>query len=267
MSDTFEAVVGAIFLDQGFNEARSFLYKYLFPSDFKSFIEAYKVDEKIAYGIDFIYDPTKLTYKFKNKSLIDTFFTIIDEKPLLKYIGISLLRFLAVEHVFSMFPTASESQMTLSHHAIINQHEVCVIEAINKLDLNSCKDPRQDSTVCFHAFLGAVYLDNDANMETFFVDNTRRHDLKGLVHPNVMSIFNVTQRLQPHMIQKPQKTILQHLCQVKCGSIPVYQTTEVEQGWRVSILLDEKIIAEAIHKDSRQATEQAVLNGIALYSK
>jgi dsRNA-specific ribonuclease len=268
LSDAFEALVGAILLDQGYDSASQFVTKHLIPDDFEQLLQKYVNTDHAAADYSYQINATELVYQFKNRSLLDTVFTLQSDH-VVKYVGISVLRFIAVEHVFSCFPQAKEGQMSLSVHAIINHEDVCVRNAIRDLKLESIKDSNQDVIVCFHSLIGAIYIDSNFTFNTFRVesDSVVRHDLADrLIHRFLLNTFDNTPSLSPLNIEKPLKTILQHLCQVIYGIIPVYdQIQDENNGWRVAVRVGDQIIAEAIGSDHvKRVTDEAVRTAITI---
>ncbi|KAL0489978.1 hypothetical protein AKO1_009319 [Acrasis kona] len=162
MGDTLEAIIGAIFLDTHYSNAKDFVYKYcipdasswnillhenIYPQDYIEYLR--QVPACRHADIDIPHYENHIKHVFQDKSLLIKALSghnigkgvkgshIAPDGNLpcgcngrLKLIGTSLLRLIVTEHVFKTSPIIEEGSLSLSVHAAMHRGDVCMKTAI-----------------------------------------------------------------------------------------------------------------------------------------
>ncbi|KAL0478612.1 hypothetical protein AKO1_008404 [Acrasis kona] len=206
LGDVFEALIGAVYLDSGYQGARLFVLDVVFPTchDWSTVLEQFKLPEE---QISFVrsqgackkpninvqeFEQLKLGYEFQDKSLLLRALTchniaraergvyFAPDCSLLcgccgrfKTLGASIARLIVTEHLFLKYPHVEEGKLTLSVHAIMSRKDTCMSKGM-LLSKDYCVvtgpdavPSRIDLGNSMFALFAAVFIDSGSNLFSF----------------------------------------------------------------------------------------------------
>ncbi len=164
-----------------------------------------------------------IKYYFKDKSLLIEALTHksynkTSNNERLEFLGDAVLDLLIGEYVFKKLPKSSEGNLTKLRASMVNEASFAKLARAIKLGhylfisnaeiKNKGRDKPSILSNALEALIGAIYLDSNIN-----------HAKK----ISYMLIDKVYKTIDPEMLFKDYKTLLQELTQSICGEIPEYE--------------------------------------------
>lgn len=165
----------------------------------------------------------KIKYRFKDKRLLlealtHKSYSKNNNNERLEFLGDAVLDLLIGEYVFKKLPKSNEGDLTKLRASMVNEASFAKLAKMinlgeylfisNAEDRNKGRDKPSILSNALEALIGAIYLDSDIN------------NAKKISYTLVEKTYK---KLNPEILFKDYKTLLQELTQSICGSIPKYE--------------------------------------------
>ena len=203
---------------------------------------------------------------FKNKQLLEQAFTHrsylnevkkrVESNERLEFLGDSILSFLVSSHIYKLYPSFQEGELTNLRSLLINTH--MLYEVAKELDLGThlllskgeeASGGRENKTLLantFEALTGALFLDQGLDRTKRFIEEV---------------LFTRIHKIQEQGLKDP-KSLLQEIIQERNKIAPSYKIIN-EEGpdhaklYTIGVYIKEKLLSLGVGSSKQEAEKNA----------
>lgn len=231
ISDSFEALLGALYIDKGFGKTASFIQEILVSPIIKNLQREYNVKsahsfETSHYGENQYrkveeFERNILEFTFKNKNILIECLTISENSTNLerfRQVGISVIKFIINHYLYFKFPKDDEGMLSKRKTFLLNSSSFQKVSEKMKLKSyafisKNSKDFTSESL--FQALVGAIYFEFGFKQDDQILDINGGIIFKHLIADHQEEILNQD--------MGDSKSKFQILIQKKFNQLPNYE--------------------------------------------
>jgi ribonuclease-3 len=206
---------------------------------------------------------TAFTHRsYLNEAKVDEKGRTLEHNERLEFLGDAVLELVVTEHLYKLYPTKPEGELTAVRAALVNTVSIC--DAAKQYHMNDflmlskgeARDTGRARDVIlanvFEAFLGALYLDQGYAAAHAFIEK---------------ALLTKTKEIVDKKLWRDPKSLFQEIAQEKVGITPSYSILRDEgpdhdKQFVAGIFIGKEKVAEGMGKSKQEAETAAARNGL-----